>query len=115
MEGHSCIQEARLSAIETKLQNKKENLHEVHEDYYHLRDKIELLSENVVEIATLLKENRKKEDLNDKKIDELQIELAKANLEISKINSSMDTIKYVIGMGVPFACAIITFIIDYIF
>ena len=112
-DNHYCIQEARLSAIETKLQNKKENLHEVHEDYYHLRDKLEVISSNVVELTTILKENQKKEELHTSKIDELQLELAKANLEIGKINSSMLTLQYVIGLGVPFACAIITFIVDY--
>lgn len=105
-----CKQEARLTAIETRLENKKENIHEVHEDYYHLRDKLEIISTNVVELTTIMKENQKKEDENDKKIDEMQLELAKANMEISKINSSVDTIKWLI----PVACAILTFIVNYI-
>lgn len=100
---HICLQEARLSAIEIKLQNKKENLNEVHEDYYHLRDKLEIISENVVELATLMRENQRKEDENDKKIDDLQVEIA-------KIKSSVETLKYLI----PIACAILSYIINYL-
>ena len=100
---HYCYQEPRITAIETRLQNKKENITEVHEDYYHLRDKIEIISENVVELTTILKEAQKKEDENDKKIDELQVEIA-------RINSSLETLKYLI----PIACTILTFIVNYL-
>ena len=98
-----CIQEARITAIETKLQTKKEHLHEVDTDYYHLRDKLESISINVAELTTLMKENSKKEEENDRKIDELQVEIA-------KLNSSMDTLKWLI----PIACTILTFIVNYL-
>ena len=100
---HYCIQEARLSTIETKLQNKKESINEINSDYYHLRDKLEIISENVVELTTLMREARKKEEDNDKKIEELQVEIA-------KINSSLDTLKWLI----PIACTILTFIVNYL-
>lgn len=101
-ENHHCFQEARISTIETKLQNKKENINEVHEDYYHLRDKLDTISINVAELTAILRAAQKKEDENDKRIEELQVELA-------KINSSIDTLKYLI----PIACTILTFIINY--
>ena len=100
---HYCKQEARLSTIETRLENKKENLHEVHDDYYHLREKLEIISTNVVELTTLMRENQKKEEENDKKIDEMQVEIA-------KLNSSIDTIKWLI----PITCTILTFIVNYL-
>ena len=109
-DNYRCIQEPRLTAIETKLANKKENITEIHEDYYHLRDKLEQISLNVAELTAILKENTKKEDENDKKIDELTIELAKANMEISKIQSSLDTFKWLI----PVLCTILTFIVNYL-
>ena len=102
-DNHYCYQEARISTIEAKLQNKKENLHEVHEDYYHLRDKLDIISINVAELTTIMKENQKKGLENDRRIDELQVELA-------KINSSIDTLKYLI----PIACTILTFITNYL-
>lgn len=103
-----CKQEARLTAIETRLENKKETIHEVHDDYYHLRDKIDIISINVAELTTILKESQKKEDLNDKKIDELTLELAKANMKIEKVNGSIDTMKWLI----PVASTILTFIVN---
>ena len=51
-EQHQCIQEARITAIETKLENKKEHLQEVDTDYYHLRDKLENISINVAELQS---------------------------------------------------------------
>ena len=100
---HQCIQEARITAIETKLQTKKEHLHEVDTDYYHLRDKLESISINVAELTTLMKENSKKEEENDRKIDELQVEIA-------KLQSSVDTFKWLL----PIACTILTFIVNYL-
>ena len=98
-----CKQEARISTIETKLANKREHLHEVDTDYSHLRDKLEQISINVAELTTLMRENQKKEEENDRKIDELQVEIA-------KLNSSMDTLKWII----PIACTILTFIVNYL-
>ena len=103
MTEHQCCQEARITAIETKLQTKKEHLHEVDTDYYHLRDKLESISINVAELTTLMKENSKKEEENDRKIDELQVEIA-------KLNSTLDTMKWLI----PIACTILTFIVNYL-
>ena len=100
---HQCIQEARITAIETKLQTKKEHLHEVDNDYTQLRDKLEQININVAELTTLMKEQRDKERVNDEKIDELQVEIA-------KLQSSMDTLKWLI----PIACTILTFIVNYL-
>ena len=103
MNEHQCHQEARIAAIETKLQNKKEHLHEVDTDYYHLRDKLEQISINVAELTTLMKENHKKEEENDRKIDTLQVEIA-------KLQSSVDTFKWLL----PVACTVLTFIVNYL-
>lgn len=104
---HYCYQEARITAIETKLQNKKENLHEVHEDYYHLRDKLETISENVVELTTLMRENKKKEEANDKRIASLQ-------LELKELKTSWQNLKWIIGLGVPIMTTILTIIANYL-
>lgn len=113
-ENHYCYQEARLSTIETKLQNKKENLHEVHEDYYHLREKLELISENVVELTTIMKDAKDKEKRNEEKIDELKEEILNANMKIEKMDSSIGTLKYIIGLVIPILCVIIPLIINYL-
>ena len=114
---HTCRQEARLTAIETKLENKKEHLHEVDEDYYHLRDKLEAININVAELTAIMKANQNKELENDKKIDTLTKELANiktevmnVNTEVEKTNSSLETFKWII----PIACAILSFIVNYL-
>lgn len=114
--GHYCKQEARLTAIETKLETKKEHIREVDEDYYHLRDKLETISENVVKLTAILEEAQKKEESNDIKLDNLKTELANlktdianSNTKIEKTNSSLDTIKWLI----PISCAVLTVILNY--
>jgi len=98
-----CKQEARISTIETKLANKREHLHEVDTDYSHLRDKLENISINVAELTTLMKEARDKERINDEKIDDLKVEIA-------KLQSTIDTFKWLL----PVACTILTFIVNYL-
>ena len=112
-----CTQEARLTAIETKLATKKEHLHEVDEDYYHLRDKLESININVAELTTLLRENKAQEEKNDKKIDELTKEMSNLKTDILNVdkkvdntNSSLDTMKWLI----PLVCSILMFIINYL-
>ena len=112
-----CTQEARLTAIETKLATKKEHLHEVDEDYYHLRDKLEAININVAELTTLLKENKAQEQKNDKKIDDLSKEMSNLKTDILNVdkkvdntNSSLETMKWLI----PLVCSILMFIINYL-
>ena len=114
--GHYCYQEARLTAIETKLENKKEHIKEVDEDYYHLRDKLETISENVVKLTAILEEEQKKEEANDTKLDNLKTEIANlkaeianSNTKIEKTNSSLETIQWLI----PISCAVLTVILNY--
>ena len=114
--GHYCYQEPRLTAIETKLENKKEHIKEVDEDYYHLRDKLETISENVVKLTTILEEAQKKEETNEDKLDHLKTEIAnlksdiaQSDTKIEKTNASLDTIKWLI----PVACAVLTVILNY--
>lgn len=115
-ENHYCYQEARLSTIETKLETKKEHIKEVDDDYYHLRDKLETISENVVKLTAIMEEAQKKEEANDIKLDNLKTEIANlktdianSNTKIEKTNSSLDTIKWLI----PISCAVLTVILNY--
>lgn len=110
VEEHTCINENRIVAIETRLEHKKEDIEGMHSDYSHLREKLETISVNVVELTAIMRENQKKEDENDRKIDELTKELAKATNEIGNLQSSIDTLKYII----PIACTILTFIVNYL-
>ena len=114
---HTCIQEARLTAIETKLENKKEHLHEVDEDYYHLRDKLEAINLNVAELAAIMKANQNKELENDKRIDTLTQEVSNLKTDVMKVdkkidntNSSLDTMKWFL----PLIFTILSFTVNYL-
>lgn len=113
---HYCIQEARLTAIETKLENKREHIKEVDDDYYHLRDKLENINENVVKLTAIMEKAQKKEEEHDIKLDNLKTEIgnlktdiANSNTKIEKTNSSLETIKWLI----PVSCAVLTVILNY--
>lgn len=116
-EKYRCIQESRLTAIETKLATKKEHLHEVDEDYYHLRDKLEAININVAELTAIMKANQNKELENDKRIDDLTKGLANLKTEVmnvdkkvEKTNSSLDTMKWLL----PVVFTALTFIVNYL-
>ena len=96
MIGCRCTQESRLTAIETKLASKKEHLHEVDEDYYHLRDKLESININVAELTTLLRENKAQEEKNDKKIDDLSKELGNPKFKYINANLKLHTIIFIV-------------------
>ena len=114
---HICHQEARLVAIETKLENKKEHLHEVDEDTYHLREKLEAINLNVAELATIMRANQQKEIENDKRIDDLSKEIGNLKTDVMKVdkkidntNSSLDTMKWLL----PLIFTALTFIVNYL-
>lgn len=116
VEEHNCINENRIVALETRLNHKKEDINEMHSDYYHLRDKLETISENVVKLTTILEEAQKKEETNEDKLDHLKTEIAnlksdiaQSDTKIEKTNASLDTIKWLI----PVACAVLTVILNY--
>ena len=116
-EEYRCIQEARLTAIETKLANNKEHLHEVDEDYYHLRDKLEAININVAELTAIMKANQQKEIENDKRIDDLSKEIGNLKTDVMKVdkkidntNSSLDTMKWLL----PLIFTALTFIVNYL-
>ena len=104
---HICHQEARLTALETKLENKKEHLHEVDDDFSHLRDKIDIIALDLTSISTsmeAIKDNRKE---TDNKILELQ-------LELKELKTNWQNLKWIIGLGVPILTTILTIIANYL-
>ena len=104
---HQCHQESRITALETQLENKKERLHEVDEDYYHLREHLNTISLNLVTISTTMEtliDNRKE---TNNKILELQ-------LEMKELKTNWQNIKWIIGVGVPILTTILTIVANYL-
>ena len=105
-ERHTCHQEARITALETKLENKHEQLHEIDEDHYHLNEQLTKISLNLATISTTMDtliDNRK--ETNDK-ILELQ-------LEMKELKTNWQNIKWMIGVGVPVLTTVLTILANY--
>ena len=106
-ERHTCHQEARITALETKLETKHEQLHEIDEDYYHLREQLNTINLNLATISTTMEtliENRKETDT---KILDLQ-------LEMKELKTNWQNLKWVIGLGVPVLTTVLTIVANYL-
>lgn len=106
-ERHTCCQESRITAIETKLENKKEHLHEVDEDYYHLREQLNTISLNLATISTTMDTMIDNREETNNKILELQ-------LEMKELKTNWQNIKWMIGVGVPVLTTVLTIAANYI-
>lgn len=103
---HHCHQEARITSLETKLENKKEHLHEVDDDYHHLNDQLTKISLNLATISTTMEtliENRK--ETNDK--------ILALQLEMKELKTNWQNIKWMIGVGVPILTTVLTILANY--
>ena len=67
-----------------------------------------------MELTTIMKDAKDKEKRNEEKIDELKEEILNANMKIEKMDSSIGTLKYIIGLVIPILCVIIPLIINYL-
>lgn len=110
----TCKQEARIKVIETKLDNKKEHLHEVDEDYYHLRDKLDMINLNVTELKTIITEMQNVRTQTDNKVYDLQVEINKMQLQLKESEDRWNSLKFILGIGVPVITTILTVIANYI-
>lgn len=108
-----CYQESRISALEARFDNNNEDIHSIHKDYYLLREKIDDLNMNVTKLTTLLEAEQRHEEENDKKIELLQQELNETTQELKGLTSSISTLKWLVGLGVPILVVILTFLLNH--
>ena len=106
-ERYTCQQEARITALETKLENKKEQLHEMDEDYYHLREQLNTINLNLATISATMETLRDNRKETDTKILELQ-------LEMKELKTNWQTLKWIIGLGVPVLTTVLTIVANYL-
>lgn len=107
-EQHHCQQESRIAALEAKLDNKKETIHELNDDYRYLREKLDTIALSVTELTVVMKETTQRRDEEEHKIESLQ-------LQVKELSQTINTLKWVIGVGVPVVCTVLTFIIQFLF
>lgn len=106
-ERHTCYQEARITALETKLETKKEQLNGIDEDYYHLSEQLSKISLNLATISATMDtliDNRK--ETNDKILD--------LQLEMKELKTNWQNIKWLIGVGVPVLTTVLTIVANYL-
>ena len=86
---HSCMNEARLTAIETKLKNKRYELNDLDEKLNEQSKSLTKLTNEVTRLATLLSESQNNRATQGDKIDKLEIQVA-------QLNSTLTTLKWVL-------------------
>ena len=62
-----------------------------------------------------MRETQKRRDDADLKIEILQKEVAELNNNVDQFNHSISNFKWIIGVGVPVVCTVLTFAIEYLF
>lgn len=103
-----------MTVIESKLENKKEHLHEVDEDYYHLRDKLDMINLNVAEVTTIMKTMQDDRDKTDKRLDDTNEKIYDLKNEITELKSNWENLKLIIGIGVPIITTILTIVANWL-
>lgn len=103
-----------MTVIESKLENKKEHLHEVDEDYYHLRDKLDMINLNVAEVTTIMKTMQDDRDKTEKRFDDTNEKIYDLKNEITELKSNWENLKLIIGLGVPIITTILTIVANWI-
>ena len=88
-----CINEARLTAIETKMKNKRYELNDVEEKLSEQSNNLNKLTTEVTRLATVLGETQNTRIEQSQKIDKLEIQVA-------QLNSTLNTLKWVLTIFV---------------
>ena len=127
-EPQTCYYEERFSRLEqdvaelkARMDNKKEDIHDINKELqYDRKQQIELV-EKVTEVTVLLKagqeqrkaNNKKFEDI-DGKVDQLQVELSETKEQLTDLIASQRSFRNVIIVGVPIIIGIVGLIIRFI-
>ena len=99
-----CKNEARIIAIETKMKHKRYELNDLHEQLSEQAKNMDILVKEVTKLATLLQETQITRREHGDKIDKLEN-------QVSQLNATMNTLKWVITISVALFGGIIVFLI----
>lgn len=88
-----CINEARLTALETKIKNKRYELNDLDEKLSEQSNNLNKLTTEVTRLATVLSETQSTRIEQSKKIDKLEI-------QVTQLNSTLNTLKWVLTIFV---------------
>ena len=101
---HNCNQEARLTAIETKLKHKRYELNDVHEQLTEQSKSIDKLVTEVTKLATILQETQSfRRDYTEK--------ITCLEMQVAKLNATLNTLKWVITISIALFGGVLLFLI----
>lgn len=99
-----CINEARITAIETHLENKRFELADLSDKLSEQTANLSKLTTEVTRLATILQENQVARTEHGTKIDNLEI-------QVTRLNSTLTTLKWVLSIFVALFGGVIVFLI----
>ena len=99
-----CINESRLTAIETKMKHKRYELNDLHEKLREQANHMDDLVQEVTKLATILQETQNTRNEHGKKIDKLET-------QVTQLNATMNTLKWIITISVALFGGVIVFLI----
>jgi len=120
-----CIHEERFANIEkdiaelkARMDNKKEDIHDINKELAYDRQQQMELIEKVTEVTVLLKtgqqqreDNNKKMDDLEKKVDNLQTELSDTKTQLTDFVASQRSFRNTVAIGAPIIISIIVGVI----
>lgn len=102
-DGH-CFNESRITAIETKLKHKRYELNDIHEQLTEQAKHMDKLVQEVTKLATILQETQNSRREHGDKIDKLET-------QVTQLNTTMNTLKWVITVAIALFGGVIVFLI----
>lgn len=103
--GHEhCINEARITAIETQMKTKRFELNDLSDKLSEQTANLSKLTTEVTRLATILQENQVTRAEHGNKIDNLEI-------QVTQLNSTLTTLKWVLTIFVALFGGVIVFLI----
>lgn len=102
--GDHCINEARLVAIETQMKHKRYELNDLNEKLTEQAKHMDTLVQEVTKLATILQETQGTRKEHGEKIDKLET-------QVTQLNATMNTLKWVITISIALFGGVIVFLI----
>ena len=100
-----CVNESRLTAIETKMKHKRYELNDLHETLDKQEKNIDKLVQEVTKLATILQENQNSRVEHGHKIDSLET-------QVTQLNATLNTLKWVITIFIALFGGVLVFLIN---
>lgn len=99
-----CANESRITALETKIKNKRYELNDLSDKLSEQAANMNKLTNEVIKLATILQENQKYRVEHGDKIDNLEI-------QVTQLNSTLNTLKWVLTVFVALFGGVVVFLI----